>query len=162
LPAPRSLHVEISAAGVAVDGENVGADQAALKAALGQADVEAVDVEAEADAPPALVLAALTLKAGPRVTRRFLSWQDVKLAVLDRHRETRHAGDPEPASIFSWGAGRATQLWSISAGSAIANWGPYEPGDEKAEPAVLSNLTTACAGEHAVGRQHQADDTGGA
>jgi hypothetical protein len=140
----RRLRVELSTAGIAVDGEKIGADQTALKAALGQADVVAVDIQAEADAPPSLVIAALTLDAGPRVARRLLSWRNLKLEVSDLHPTSRQFGDPVPASIFSWRANRTTQLWSISAGPAVANFGPYEQGDEKAAAAVISNVSKAC------------------
>lgn len=142
----RRVRVEVYAAGVAVDGGKVGSDQAALKAALLQARGVVIDVQAKSDAPAALVLAALTLDAGPHVTRRLVSWQDVKLEVSEHHSATiRRFGDPIPASILSWRADRATQLWSVSAGPAVTNLGPFEPGDPKAEPAVIANLTKACA-----------------
>lgn len=141
----RRLHVEISAAGIAIDGERIGTDQAALEAALGKADVATVGVLAEADAPPALVLAALTTETGPHVEQRFLVWQGVNLKVLERRSTTRRFGDPNAASIFSWRANGATQLWSVATRPALVNLGPFEPGDEKAEPSVIANLSKACA-----------------
>lgn len=143
--AGRRLEIQISSAGITWDGGKTPSDQRALKAALEQADIVAVDVQAEADAPAQLVLAALTLHAGPRVERRLLSWGDLKLEVTDARPSTLEIGKRARASIFSWRAKRATQLWSIGEGPAIANLGPYEPGDEKAEPAVVSRLAQACA-----------------
>lgn len=111
-----------------------------------QADGVVIDVQAQADAPAALVLAALTVDAGRHVARRLLSWQDVRVEVVERHSATmRKFGDPIPASIVSWPTDRATQLWSVSAGPALTNIGPFEPGDPKAEPAVIESLTKACA-----------------
>src|SRR4051812_35693019 len=141
----RRARVEVSAAGVAVDGEKVGSDQAALKAALVQAGSVVIDVQATSDAPAALVLAALTVDAGPHVARRLLSWQDVRVEVSEHSFATSEFGHSIPTSIFSWRANRATQLWSVSAGPAVANVGPFEPGDPKAEPAVIASLTKACA-----------------
>ncbi|HEX2877263.1 MAG TPA: AgmX/PglI C-terminal domain-containing protein [Polyangiaceae bacterium] len=120
-------------------------DQTALEGALGKADVATVGVFAEADAPPALVLAALTTKTGPHVAQRFLVWQGLNLKVLERRPTTSRFGDPKPASIFSWRANGAMQLWSIATESALTNLGPFEPGDEKAEPSVIVNLSKACA-----------------
>lgn len=148
-PAPQSapdlrvLRVDISAAGVAIAGEQVGSDPEALETALGQADVSSVDVRAATDAPPSLVLAALTLPAGPRVAERSLTWQGVSLKVSNAHRPTRHFGDPVPASVFSWRANGATQLWSISLGPWVSNLGPYEPNSD-AEPSVISSLRKEC------------------
>lgn len=144
--AGRDLRVDISSAGVAVDGENVGSDQLDVKAALLKAGAGAIDVHAKPDASPALVLAALTLDAGPHVVRRLLSWQDVTLEVAEQRSSTRrNFGDPIPAAIFSWHANRATQLWSVSAGPAVTNLGPFEPGDQQAEPAAVSALGKACS-----------------
>ena len=141
----RRVRVEVSAAGVAVDGGRVDSDQAALKAALVQAGSVVIDVQATSDAPAALVLAALTVDAGPHVARRLLSWQDVRVEVSEHHSATSEFGQPIPASIFSWHANRATQLWSVSAGPAVTNFGPFEPGDPRAEPAVIASLNKACA-----------------
>jgi hypothetical protein len=139
------VRVEVSAAGVAVDGGKLGVDQAALKAALLKANGVVIDVQATADAPAALVIAALTADAGDHVTRRLLSWQDVRVEVVERRPATsRKFGDPIPAAIFSWPTDRATQLWSVSPGVALTNFGPFEPGDPKAEPAVIASLTKAC------------------
>lgn len=145
-PAGRKLRVQVSGAGFEVDGERIGSDLAALKAALGQPGVAAADIRAEPTAPAAFIVDALTLESGPHVTRRFLSWQELELEISD-HRSASFELDQIPASIFSWHNGRVSQLWSVSAGPAIANFGPYEPGEKKAEPAVLSRVTEACAGK---------------
>jgi hypothetical protein len=140
------VRVEVSAAGVAVDGGKVGSDQAALKAALLQAGGVVIDIHATSDAPADLVLAALTADAGRHVVQRLLRWQDVRVEVSEHHSAIiRKFGDPIPASILSWRAGRATQLWSVSAGPTLTNFGPFEPGDPKAEPAVIASLIKACA-----------------
>jgi hypothetical protein len=140
------VRVEVSAAGVAVDGRRATSDEAALTAALLQADGAVIDVEAKSDAPAALVLAALTVDAGPHAARRRLTWQDVRLDVSEHHSGiSTNLEGPVPASIFSWRSDRATQLWSVSAGSDVTNLGPFEPVDSAAEPGAISNLTKACA-----------------
>ncbi len=141
----RRLRVEISAAGIAIDGERIGTDQTALDAALEKADVATIDVLAEANAPPALILAALTTKTGSRVAQRFLVWQGLNLRVLEHRARTRRIGAPSPISIVSWRTSGATQLWSIATERAVSNLGPFEPGDEKAEPSVIANLSEVCA-----------------
>lgn len=141
----RTLQLDISAAGIAVDGKAIGLEEAALKRSLPQAGAIGIDIHAKPDAPPALVLAALTVDAGPRVTRRLLNWQDVELEVSENHSFTGRPGERFPTSIFSWRSVRAAQLWSVSPGPTIANLGPFEPGDPKAEPAAISNLAKACA-----------------
>ncbi|HET7543470.1 MAG TPA: AgmX/PglI C-terminal domain-containing protein [Polyangiaceae bacterium] len=142
--AGRRLRVRISAAGFALDGEKIASDRAALKVALGRADVLAVDIQAEANAPAHLIFEALTLEAGPNLVRRSLSWQDLVLEFSDRRRREFELAQM-PASIFSWRDSRASQLWKVDAGSAVENLGPYQPGEDKAEPAVISRLTEACA-----------------
>ncbi len=140
------VRVEVSTAGVAVNGRAASSDRAALKATLEEVDGAAIDVQARSDAPAALVLAALTVDAGPHVTRRLLSWQDVRLDVSEHHSpSTTELGQAVPASIFSWHSGGTTQLWSVSTGPTVTNLGPFEPGDAQAEPAAISNLTNACA-----------------
>jgi hypothetical protein len=139
----RRVHVEVSAAGVTVDGGKVGSDQAALTAALLQAGGVVVEVHASSDAPAALILAALTVDAGPRVARRLLRWQDARVEVSEPHDDK--PGKLGPAWIYSWRANHVTQLWSISPGPAVTSFGPFEAGDQKAEPVVIASLTKACA-----------------
>jgi hypothetical protein len=138
----RRVRVEVSAAGIAVDGVDVGSDQAALKAALLRAGGVVIDVRAKSDASAALVLAALTVDAGPQVARRRLRWQDVKLKVSEDQDVARMAGH---AWIFSWRVNGVDSLWSMGPEPALTNLGPFEVGDPKAEPAVIANLTKACA-----------------
>lgn len=138
----RRVRVEVSAAGIAVDGVDVGSDQAALQAALLQAGGVVIDVRAKSDASAALVLAALTVDAGPQVAQRRLRWQDLKLKVSEDHDVTAKLG---LAWIFSWRVNRGASLWSVSPEPALTKLGPFEVGDPKAEPAVIANLTKACA-----------------
>ena len=104
----------------------------------------AVDIHAEANAPSGLIIDALTLEGGPHLARRLLSWEDVELEISDR-RSASPMDEPMRASIFSWRDSRASQLWSISAGAKLANFGPYEPGEKKAEPALISRVSEVCA-----------------
>jgi hypothetical protein len=134
--------VEVSAAGIAVDGVDVGSDQAALKAALLRAGGVLIDVRAKSDASAALVLAALTVDAGPQVARRRLRWQDVKLKVFEDQDITAKL---RRAAIFSWHSNGGSSLWSVSRRAVVTNLGPFKVGDPQAEPAVIANLTKACA-----------------
>jgi hypothetical protein len=113
-----------------------------LKAALLRAGGVLIDVRAKSDASAALVLAALTVDAGPQVARRRLRWQDVKLKVFEDQDITAKL---RRAAIFSWHSNGGSSLWSVSRRAVVTNLGPFKVGDPQAEPAVIANLTKACA-----------------
>jgi hypothetical protein len=144
----RRVRVEVDGAGIAVEGARVSSDPEALKSALRQAAGAELDVVAQPDAPPAQVVAALTVDAGPHVARRILSWQDVRVEISEHQAATsEQTGAPVPASIFAWRASppRATRLWSVSDGPTIKDLGPIALGEAKTESAIIASLKHACA-----------------